>query len=439
MQDKTFVPFTKEMKKDYTILVPTMLPMHFELIASVFRTYGYRMELLTTSGPEIAEMGLRYTHNDACYPAVLVIGQFMTALTSGQYDPDKTALVMFQTGGGCRASNYISLIRKALKRAGMSHVPVISFSFSGLERHPGFRLTLPILHGLVYAVLYGDLLLTLVNQVKPYESTPGQAEALAGEWTQRLGRELGSGGKIRYRRILENYQAILKGIAAIPRMARDTVKVGVVGEIFVKYSPLGNNNLEAFLVHEGAEVVTPGLLDFCLYCVYNTQEDHRLYGRHALSIPFVRFAYNLLCRKKRDIIKLMRAQGVFQPWTPFEDTAKMAEGYIHQGTKMGEGWLLTAEMLELARSGCKNIVCTQPFGCLPNHICGKGMMKPIKERNPDVNIVAIDYDASATRVNQENRLKLMLANAKREASPPACTDTRATPQPLAAQAAASLE
>ena len=439
MQDKAFVPFTKKMKKDYTILVPTMLPMHFELIASVFRTYGYRMELLTTSGPEIAEMGLRYTHNDACYPAVLVIGQFMTALTSGRYDPDKTALVMFQTGGGCRASNYISLIRKALKRAGLSHVPVISFSFSGLERHPGFRLTLPILHGLVYAVLYGDLLLTLVNQVKPYETTPGQAEALAAEWTRRLGHELGSEGKFRYRHILENYQAILEGFAAIPRKARDTVKVGVVGEIFVKYSPLGNNNLEAFLVREGAEVVTPGLLDFCLYCVYNMLEDHRLYGRHALSIPFIRFAYGLLCRKKQDIIGLMRAQAVFQPWTPFEATAKMAEGYIHQGTKMGEGWLLTAEMLELARCGCKNIVCTQPFGCLPNHICGKGMMKPIKERNPDVNIVAIDYDASASRVNQENRLKLMLANAKREAFPPAAAYAHATLQPLAAQAAANFE
>lgn len=417
MQDKAFVPFTKEMKKDYAILVPTMLPMHFELIISVFRTYGYDMRLMRSSGPEIAEMGLRYTHNDACYPAVLVIGQFLTALKSGEYDPDKTALVMFQTGGGCRASNYVSLIRKALTRAGLSQVPVISFSFAGVERHSGFKLTLPIVHGLLYAVLYGDLLMSLVNQVKPYEVTPGSAEALAAEWTQRLGLALGSGGKIRYSLIRGNYQAILDDFAAIPIRPRDTVKVGVVGEIFVKYSPLGNNNLEAFLVKEGAEVVTPGLIDFCLYCVYNAMVDHRLYGRHASSIPFIRFAYRLLCQKKRDIIEMMRAQGRFTPWTPFEVTATLAEGYIHQGTKMGEGWLLTAEMLELARSGCGNIVCTQPFGCLPNHICGKGMMKPIKEKNPDVNIVAIDYDASATSVNQENRLKLMLANARRTPSP----------------------
>ena len=412
MQNKAFVPFMEEMKKDYTILVPTMLPMHFELIISVFRTYGFHMELLRTSGPGITETGLRYAHNDACYPAILVIGQFMDALKSGKYDPHKTALIMFQTGGGCRASNYISLIRKALEKAGLGFVPVISFSFAGLERHPGFKLTLPMIHGLLYAVMYGDLLMSLVNQTKPYEQTKGQAEQLAARWTRRLGKELGSGGKIRYRRIKEHYREILRDFAAIPKAPKDTVKVGVVGEIFVKYSPLANNNLEQFLVDEGAEVVVPGLTDFCLYCVYNAMMDYRLYRRGKISHHVFRLGYRILARKKRDIIALMDEQGCFAPWTPFEETVKMAQGYIHMGVKMGEGWLLTAEMLELARSGCKNIVCAQPFGCLPNHICGKGMMKPIKERNPDVNVVAIDYDASASRVNQENRLKLMLSNAK---------------------------
>ena len=412
MSHAPYVPFTKEVKQRYTILVPTMLPIHFRLVASVFATYGYHMEVLDTSGPEIAEMGLRYTHNDACYPAVLVVGQFLCALQSGRYDPDQTALIMFQTGGGCRASNYISLIRKALERAGYAQVPVISFSFSGLEKHPGFRLTLPILHGLMYAVLYGDLLMTLLNQVKPYEERPGEAEALAARWTQRLGRELGSGSRIRYRRILDNNRQILRDFAAIERRKRDAIKVGVVGEIFVKYSPLGNNHLEDFLLSEGAEIVTPGLMDFLLYCVYNVLEDGRLYGRHALTRPIVRAAYKLLLKKKRDVIALMRRHGIFAPWTPFEQTAALARGYISQGAKMGEGWLLTAEMLELAQSGCRNIVCTQPFGCLPNHICGKGMMKLVKERNPQVNIVAIDYDASATRVNQENRLKLMLSAAR---------------------------
>ena len=411
MQEHSYIPFTEEMKKEYTILVPTMLPRHFELIVSVLRTYGYKAELLRTSGQKIVDLGLRYVHNDACYPAVLVIGQFLEAITSGRYDPKKIALVLFQTGGGCRASNDISLLRKALARAGYPYVPVISFSLAGLENHPGFKLGLAEYHGMAYAVLYGDLLLTLVNQVKPYEIEHGRAEALAEEWTTRLGNELGAGKKIDYKKVKETYRKIIADFAAIPKRERETVKVGVVGEIFVKYSPLGNNNLEQFLVDEGAEVVVPGLLDFCLYCVYNNLMDFRLYGRDPLKYPLVKLAYSFLCGKKRDLSDAL-VEGGFTGMTPFEHTTTLADGYIGCGTKMGEGWLLTAEMLELAESGVKNIVCTQPFGCLPNHICGKGMMKPIKERNPDVNVVAIDYDPGATKVNQENRLKLMLANAR---------------------------
>ncbi|MCM1149168.1 MAG: 2-hydroxyacyl-CoA dehydratase [Butyricicoccus sp.] len=413
-ENNSYIPFTVEMKKTHTILVPTMLPMHFELIISVMETYGYKMELLRSSGPEIAETGLKYVHNDTCYPAILVIGQFIDALQSGKYDPERVALVLFQTGGGCRASNYVSLLRKALERAGYGYVPVLAFSIAGLEKHPGFRLSAKKLYGMMYAILYGDLLMTLVNQCKPYELRPGQAEALAEDWTTRLGRELGT-GRTSYRKIKENYARIVRDFAAIPREKREAVKVGVVGEIFVKYSPLGNNDLEKFLVSEGAEVVVPGLIDFCLYCVYNSIEDYRLYGRGPVSHHFYALAYKLLCRKKRDMAEAIAAGG-FEPPTPFERTAGLARGYISNGTKMGEGWLLTAEMLELAESGVKNIVCTQPFGCLPNHICGKGMMRPIKERNPEVNIVAIDYDAGATKVNQENRLKLMLSNARARAA-----------------------
>lgn len=413
MQDKSYVPFTQAMKRDYTILVPNMLPMHFKLIVSVFNTYGFHMELLETAGPEIAETGLKYTHNDTCYPAILVVGQFISALQSGRYDPQKTALIMFQTGGGCRASNYIPLIRKALQKADMAQVPVISFSLAGLEKHPGFQLTLPVWHGLMYAVLYGDLLMSLIHQTEPYELQKGEAEALAAQWTERLGRELGSGSKIRYRDVKLNYQRILAAFAAIPQLKRDAVRVGVVGEIFVKYSPLANNHLERFLVDEGAEVTTPGLIDFCLFYVANFLIDYRLYRLHAARYNFYRFAYWFLSRKKEDVITLMRQSGAFRPWTSFSRIQKEIDGYMSPGVKMGEGWLLAAEMLELCHGGCKNIVCAQPFGCLPNHICGKGMMKPIKEKNPDVNIVAIDYDAGASRVNQENRLKLMLFNARR--------------------------
>ena len=411
--EKNYVAFTEEMKKDYTILVPPMLPMHFKMIVSVLRTYGYTMELLEDTGPHIADMGLKYVHNDTCYPAILMIGEFMNAILSGKYDPHKVAIIMFQTGGGCRASNYISLLRKALKKAGYGYVPVISFSLAGIEDHPGFKLTLPKLHGMLYAVVYGDLLLSLSNQCRPYEINKGQTKALADSWTEKLGRELGSGAKIRYKDIKENYKKIVADFAAIPIEKRRAVKVGIVGEIFVKYSPLGNNNLEDFLVSEGAETVVPGLMDFCLYCVYNNINDYRLYRRGSVFYMLLcKLAYKFVCDKKRDVCRIIEEDGNFEPLTDFTHTPSLTKGYIGTGTKMGEGWLLTAEMIELSKMGVKNIVCTQPFGCLPNHICGKGMMKLVKEKNPDVNIVAIDYDAGATQVNQVNRLKLMLANAK---------------------------
>ncbi len=411
MQDRSFVPFTKEMKEDYTILIPNMLPMHFKLIMSILSRQGYKTELLESSGPQIAETGLKYTHNDSCYPAVLVIGQFMDALLSGRYDTHKVALIMFQTGGGCRASNYISLIRKALAKAGMEYIPVISISFTGLEHHPGFEIKLPLLHKLLYAVTYGDLMMSLLNHVRPYELNPGEAEALADKWTERLGAEL-TEGRIRYSRVKRNYAAIVRDFKAIPVSGEEKVKVGIVGEIFVKYSPLGNNDLERFLIREGAEPVVPGLLDFCLYCVYNMLAEYEIYGRGKAQYLLLKPIYRFVCRKRSDISRAMEG-GRFEGLTPFEHVFELARSVIHHAVKMGEGWLLTAEMLELAESGCGNIVCTQPFGCLPNHICGKGMMKPIKEICPEVNIVAIDYDPGASRVNQKNRLKLMLSNARK--------------------------
>ncbi len=412
MLDNSFVPFTEEMKKDYTILVPNMLPIHFKLIISLFNANGYNVELLENSGPQIAETGLKYTHNDTCYPAILVVGQLMDALLSGKYDPDKTALIMFQTGGGCRASNYISLIRKALKKANMAHVPVISLNFSGLENHPGFKITPKMLHGMIYGVCYGDLIMSLVNQVRPYEINKGDAEALAQQWTQKLGVQLAT-EKIRYSRIKANYRLIVEDFAKIPMVKTEKPKVGIVGEIFVKYSPLANNDLERFLIKEGAEVVVPGLLDFCLYVVYNNIMDYKLYGKNKNTYLVWKFAYKLICKKKNDISRLLNGSGCFEGWTPFDRIIQLAGEVINLAVKMGEGWLLTSEMMELAQQGCKNIVCTQPFGCLPNHIAGKGMMKPLKEIMPDINIVAIDYDAGASRVNQENRLKLMLSNAAR--------------------------
>ena len=411
-KEKTYISFTEEMQKDYTVLVPNMLPMHFTLIAKVFQNFGLHAELLLTQGQHIKDTGLKYVHNDTCYPAILVIGQFIDALQSGKYDPHKTALIIFQTGGGCRASNYINLLRKALEKAGYGYVPVISMSLAGLEDHPGFRMSVAMVRRLLYAVLYGDILMLLRNQCRPYEIKQGESQALADAWTDRLAKEMDTGEKISYRKVKENYRKILADFAAIPRAEVKKPRVGVVGEIFVKYSPLGNNNLEDFLVKEGAEVTVPGLLDFCLYCVYNNMMDTEKLGRNKAQYPIWKAAYRFFSKRQRDLIEIIEECSEFDPPTHFAHTVSLIEGYIGIGAKMGEGWLLTAEMLELADKGIKNIVCTQPFGCLPNHICGKGMMRPIKERNPDINIVAIDYDAGATAVNQENRIKLMLANHK---------------------------
>ena len=409
--EQKYIPFTEEMKKDYTILMPNMLPMHFTLISKVFNNYGIRTELLLSQGQHIKDTGLRYCHNDTCYPAILVIGQFIDALNSGRYDINKVALIMFQTGGGCRASNYINLIRKALAKAGYAHVPVISFSFSALENHPGFKLTLPMIHRMLYAVLYADLIMLLKNQCAPYEMKKGESQRLAYEWTNRLANEMTS-GKLSYKKVKENYAKIIESFKNIPRAEIKKVKVGIVGEIFVKYSPLANNDLESFLVSEGAEVTVPGLVDFCLYCIYNNLMDTKLYGISKKTYLAYKAAYKFILSKQQDIIDIIKQTSDFETPTPFDHTVSLIQGYIGIGTKMGEGWLLTAEMLELAEKGVPNIVCAQPFGCLPNHICGKGMMKPIKEKNPDINIVAIDYDAGATAVNQENRIKLMLANSK---------------------------
>ncbi len=407
------VEFTEEMRREYTILIPTMLPMHFKIIQAIFNSNGYKTVLLENMGDEVKQCGLRYVHNDTCYPALLVIGQFIDALNSGGYDPHKVALLITQTGGGCRASNYLSLLRKALAKAGYDYIPVLSLNFSGLEKHPGFKLTVPMLFKAVHGILLGDLLMLLHNQVRPYEKVPGTSQALCDSWTRKL-EGIMAQKRVPYKKIKKICVEILHDFDAIERGPRNKVRVGIVGEIFVKFSPLGNNHLEDFLVSENAEVVLPGLMDFCLYCVYNGIVDHKLYGTGKLYATACRVIDKYLLKKQKDLIRLIEENSSFSAMTPFDHTRTLTKGYIGLGAKMGEGWLLTAEMLELIEQGVNNIVCTQPFGCLPNHIMGKGMMKPIKENHPGVNIVAIDYDPGATKINQENRIKLMLANANRE-------------------------
>ena len=412
--NKDYLKFTRQMKKEYTILIPNMLPIHFNMIIRVMESYGYRAQMLENEGHSVVEAGLKYVHNDTCYPAILVIGQFIDALKSGKYDTHKVALMLFQTGGGCRASNYVSLLRKALIKAGFEYVPVVSFSLAGLEKHPGFRLTLPFLHKMMYAVTCGDLLMSLYNQCRTTEINRGQSKKLLEMWTERVADGMRSKGPLRYSMIKEYYRRIVRDFDDIPRRDETPVRVGIVGEIYVKFSSLGNNNLEQFLVDEGAQVCVPGFLDFCFYCIYNSIVDKKLYGRTRVPSFAYNFAFSFAKKKQRDMIDAIRDNSSFEPMTPIERTISLCDGYINLGVKMGEGWLLTAEMLELYDSGTKNIICTQPFGCLPNHICGKGMMRPLKDSRPDINIVAVDYDAGATKVNQINRIKLMLANAREQ-------------------------
>ncbi len=410
---KDAVLFTEEMKKDYTILIPDMLPMHFDILSKTLEAYGYKTKLLHTRGREIAETGLKYVHNDTCYPAILVIGQFINALQTGGYDPEKTALMLMQTGGGCRASNYVSLLRKALAKAGYPQVPVISLNFNGIEKHPGFKMSVSLIKRMLYALLAGDLLMCLENQCKPYEINEGDTDKLCAKWTEKYGKLLGPEGKFSYGKMKKYYAQTVSDFEAVPRKKEKRVKVGVVGEIYVKFAPLGNNNLNDFLISEGAEVVVPGVVDFILYCVYNSVADSKLYGIKPVVGVAAKCLYKYILGKQQDIIDII-SKSSYEPMSRADIARKLAADYIGIGAKMGEGWLLTGEMLELIHSGVKNIVCTQPFGCLPNHISGKGMMKPLTERNPGVNIVAIDYDASQTAVNQQNRIKLMLANALRE-------------------------
>ncbi len=404
--------FTKAMKKTHKLLIPNMLPIHFELIKNILRQEGYDCDLLKSSGSNIVKMGLENVHNDTCYPCLLVVGQFIDALESGKYDKNKTALLITQTGGGCRASNYIHLLRKALKRAGYPQVPVISVNLSGLEKNPGFKLSFRLIKKLASALMYGDMLMLLENQTKPHEQNKGDAEKLTALWIKKMANQYknstGFGKKI----MSENFEKIVKDYSEIKIKKTPKVKVGIVGEIYVKYSPLANNNLQKFLEDEGVEVAVPGIMDFIIFKVDNRIVDIDIYGgskiKRLVCVLFKKYLENI----QNIFIQAIKKSGRFSPPSPFEKIKTDVGPYIGYGAKMGEGWLLTAEMIELIKSKTENIVCAQPFGCLPNHIVGKGMVRAITKANPNANIVCVDYDPGATRVNQENRIKLMLSTAK---------------------------
>lgn len=403
------VEFSKAMKKTHTILIPTMLPIHFELIKSILNDEGYLVELLKNEHPNIIDEGLKNVHHDTCYPALLVIGQMIDALKSGKYDIHKVALAITQTGGGCRASNYIHLLRIALQQANFSHVPVISVNFAKLESNSGFALSLSFCYKALYAILYGDFLMWIYNQCIPYEAEKGSCKQLLNTWLTKLHTQFQSH---QYRKLKKNYRAICKDFANLKKINKQCIRIGIVGEIYMKYAPLGNNNLEAFLIKEGCEPVLSNVLDFGLYCLENVKIDHLYYGRHRISHRFLRLLSIYIQHLQNKSIPVINKQNVFRIPETFKEVVANTKGFINRGIKMGEGWLLTSEMITLIKSDVTNIVSCQPFGCLPNHIVAKGMIRKIKDNYPLANIIALDFDPSATSVNQENRLKLMLSTAK---------------------------
>ena len=409
------VPFTEEMRKDYTILCPQMSPIHFDLLEPAMLSCGYNLEVLQNDNRHSVDTGLKYVNNDACYPSLLVVGQLMDALLSGKYDLHKTALIITQTGGGCRATNYIGFIRRALKKAGMEYIPVISLNLGGIETNPGFKMDANLLMRVAFAAAIGDVFMKCVYRMRPYELVPGSVNEVHEKWKKEAadfvsGKHL---SLVKLRRLMKD---IIKDFDNIPideNMRKP--RVGIVGEILVKFSPAGNNHLVELLESEGAEAVVPDLLDFMLYCFYNQIYKAEHFGTSKKTAKACSLGIKALEFLRSPAAKAFKKSKHFDPPAHIEKLVEYAKPIVSIGNQTGEGWFLTGEMIELIHGGTPNIVCTQPFGCLPNHVVGKGVIKEIRKRYPSANIVAIDYDPGASEVNQLNRIKLMLSTAHKNA------------------------
>ena len=403
--------FTKKMRKDYTILCPQMSPIHFDIAEPAINSCGYKLEVLPSNKSSI-DIGLKYVNNDACYPSLVVVGQIMEALLSGKYDLNKVAVVITQTGGGCRASNYIGFIRRALEKAGMSQIPVISLS-AGIEKNPGFKLGPTIIIRALQALVYGDVFMKVLYRTRPYEKEIGSANALHQKWLKKVQQDIKTGS---FQTFKSNIKHIIEDFDNLPMTDEIKPRVGIVGEILVKYHPLANNNLVELLESEGAEAVCPDLIDFFMYSLYNNNFKADYLGKSKKSATTSNFVIKLLEKCRKPASDALLKSKHFTPPVPIAKLAEYAKPFVSCGNQTGEGWFLTGEMIELIHSGVPNIVCTQPFACLPNHIVGKGVIKSLRHEFPEANIVAVDYDPGASEVNQLNRIKLMLSTASKNLS-----------------------
>ena len=400
--------FTKEMRKTYTILAPQMAPFHFELVQEAARTCGYRMEVLPAMDRSAVEEGLKYVNNDACYPAIIIIGQVIQALKSGKYDDNHTSVIIAQTGGGCRATNYIAFLKLGLKKAGFENVPIISLNALGLEKQPGFTLSVGLINRCIMALIYGDLFMRVLYRTRPYERFPGSAQLCYEKWNEKAKDNIRTGNrKVFYK----DTRDIIQDFEHLELLDIKKPKVGIVGEILLKYHPTANNDIVSILEQEGSEAVVPDLMDFFLYCNFNTEFRFKYLAGERFKKKLCEFATSYIMKYRRIVNKELEQSSRFKPPTPIEELAKMASPMISLGNQTGEGWLVTAEMLEFIKQGTINIICVQPLACLPNHVTGKGMFKPLKEKYPEANIISIDYDPGISSVNQLNRIKLMLSVA----------------------------
>lgn len=406
------VEFTPEMRENYTILCPQMSPIHFELLAPALNSCGYNFEVLDNDNKSSVDIGLKYVNNDACYPSLMVVGQIMSAVLSGKYDLHKTAIVITQTGGGCRASNYIGFIRRALTKAGLEYIPVISISAQGLESNSGFKYSLPMLKKAMQAVVYGDVFMNVVYRTRPYEKVPGSVNALHEKWKNICIRQL-TKDKVTMREFNKNIRSIVKEFDEIELLDIKKPRVGIVGEILVKFMPAANNYLVDLLEAEGAEAVMPDLMGFLLYCAENANFKKDYLGASKKSAFINNSVIKLLEWFRKGAKQALKESKRFTPPATIQETANLAKDLVSLGNQTGEGWLLTGEMIELIHNGAGNIVCCQPFACLPNHIVGKGVIKELRAAFPEANIIAVDYDPGASEVNQLNRIKLMLATANK--------------------------
>lgn len=406
--------FTKDMKKKHTLLMPMLSPIHQNgLIEEAFKQAGYNIVILPAMDRKAVDVGLKFVHNDACYPAIITIGQLLEALQSGKYDLDNTSVMMTQTGGGCRATNYIPLLRKALKDAGYPQIPVVSVSMGnqGTEETPGWSLTLPFVKRLLISVLYGDLFERVLYRVRPYEAVPGSANALYEKWLEIARKNVKSGSYFEFN---HNMKRIIKDFDNLETIDfGQKPRVGVVGEILVKYAPTANNDIVAIIENEGGEAVVPDLIGFMNYSLFNQIWKADELNMSQKSKRLAKLGIDAINLLEKPINKALEKSERFEGIESIYDIAKGAEKVVSIGNHTGEGWFLTGEMIELLNNGVKNIVCLQPFGCLPNHIVGKGMLKELRRQFKGANISPIDYDPGSSEVNQLNRIRLMMTTAKK--------------------------